>query len=380
MTINKIIKNNSVNKTSFESMKNLSEDEKIKLLNIFNFIDEKENDNLKGVITTDEALNSFLKEVRNSLGERYNQILDSIGLSHLKNDRNINGIIDIEDFSKEDLIKLENNKLLDIFDIEKIKDQKWSPEFSKIISAILHNTQLEEKIITTSFLAKNKIKSIIFDTEAKTLKKAEQTTKDGPYSKITKYMFDEKGFLKQELSYSDYHKYLKDGEIFIIGPTLNGFAEVEGFPSLNSENLTEQTFNTYKEALSKTQFGDKIEYTYDKNGKITKKTTQRLFDNKIVISKTMDNITESITTDLYGNVNSHVKNISLIDTKSSKKYISEHYDKDGQLIYTITKEAFIYNEPIMITDKNGNNVMISIKEQTIKEYPDGKVEKEEYYE
>ena len=38
-------------------------------------------------ITTDEALNSFLKEVRNSIGEKYDKILDTIGLSHLKNEK-----------------------------------------------------------------------------------------------------------------------------------------------------------------------------------------------------------------------------------------------------------------------------------------------------
>jgi len=216
MSIDKIIKNNSVNKNSFELIKDLSKEDKTKLLNIFNFVDENEKDDQKGIITTDEALNSFLKEVRNSIGEKYDKILDTIGLSHLKNDKNINGIIDIDDFSEEDLIKLKNNKLLDIFDMEKFKGQKWTPEFSKIFSAILHNTKLDEKIITTSFRAKGNNRSIIYDVESRTLKKAEQIIDSDRYQDITKYEFDEKGFLKQELKYSIYHCYLKDEKRFAV--------------------------------------------------------------------------------------------------------------------------------------------------------------------
>ena len=380
MSIDKIIKNNSINKNVFESIKDLSKEDKSKLLNIFNFVDKNEKDDQKGIITTDEALNSFLKEVRNSIGEKYDKILDTIGLSHLKKDKNINGIIDIDDFSEEDLIKLESNKLLDIFDIEKFKGQKWTPEFSKIFSAILHNTKLDEKIITTSFRAKGNNRSIIYDVESRTLKKAEQIIDSDRYQDITKYGFDENGFLKQELKYSPDHYFFKDGKRFIVGSTINKFAEIEGFPSLNSENLTEESFNVYKEILSKTQIWDKIEYKYDKNGKIIEKNQQVQIDKNIVVSKTANNITEDITKDLYGNFISHEKYISLIDSKISNKSVTENYNEDGQLIYTTTKEQFFYEEPIAITDKNGNNIKISYREQVIKEYPNGRIEKEDYYE
>lgn len=380
MSIDKIIKNNLVNKNLLESIKDLSKEDKSKLLNIFNFIDKNEKDDQKGIITTDEALNSFLEEIRNSIGEKYDKILDTIGLSHLKNDKNINGIIDIDDFSEEDLIKLESNKLLDIFDIEKFKGQKWTPEFSKIFSAILHNTKLDEKIITTSFRAKGNNRSIIYDVESRTLKKAEQIIDSDRYQDITKYEFDEKGFLKQELKYSIYHYYLKDEKRYAVGSTINKFAEIEGFPALNSECLTEENFNRYKETLSKTQFWDKIEYKYDKNGKIIEKNQQVQIDKSIVASRTVNNITEYITKDLYGNFISHKKYISLIDSKISNKSVTENYNEDGQLISTTTKEQFFYKEPIAITDKNGNNIKISYREQVLKEYPNGRIEKEDYYE
>lgn len=382
MSIDKIIKNNLINKNLLESIKGLSKDDKTKLLNIFNFVDENEKDNQKGIITTDEALNSFLKEVKNSIGEKYDKILDTIGLQHLKNDKNINGIIDIEDFSEEELIKLETNNLLEVFAIENLNNQKWTPEIAKIFSAILHNANLDEKRISTSFNIKDSIRNIVYDVESKTLKRSEHSSDVNEYNHLWMYKYDDNGLLIEQIMFDRGHARAEDGKKIVLGlSAINCLAEEEGFPSLMKKEWSEDFVNKIKEIIQNNQVGDKIEYKYDEKGKIIEQIIQTQIDEEIIISKTVNSLDEEIIRDIYGNFISHKKELFLTETENIKKSIIENYDENGKLIYTTTKIFLDYfNEPKTIKDKNGNDIKVLSEEQIIKEYPNGEIEEEIFYE
>ena len=75
------INNSFFNRSLIEQNNDLSNEDKSKILNIFDTIDNQENDNKIGVITTLEAINMFLGKIKNILNDNYNKFLDSINLN-----------------------------------------------------------------------------------------------------------------------------------------------------------------------------------------------------------------------------------------------------------------------------------------------------------
>ena len=76
MSISNIPNNNSITKILIEKNTNLSTEEKNQLINLFDAVDEQEEDNQPGIITTEQAINSFWAKTKNYLGEKYNEFLN----------------------------------------------------------------------------------------------------------------------------------------------------------------------------------------------------------------------------------------------------------------------------------------------------------------
>lgn len=82
VSISNVSQDNSIKKCSIEQINNLSTEEKNQLISIFDAIDEQEEDNQSGTITTDQAINNFLAKTKDYLGEKYNEFLNFLINNH----------------------------------------------------------------------------------------------------------------------------------------------------------------------------------------------------------------------------------------------------------------------------------------------------------
>lgn len=78
MSIDNISSNNIFYRKKIEEYNDLSNNEKSSILSIFDFIDNNEEDNQKGIITTNNAINDFLQKTRNILKEKFDKFLEFI--------------------------------------------------------------------------------------------------------------------------------------------------------------------------------------------------------------------------------------------------------------------------------------------------------------
>ena len=220
------------------------------------------------------------------------------------------------------------------------------------------------------------------DVESKTLKRSEHSSDVNEYNHLWMYKYDDNGLLIKQLMFDRGHAYAKGGKKKVLGfDTINWLAEKEGFPSLMKKEWSEEFVNIRTEIFQNNQIGDKFEYKYDEKGKIIEQIQQMQIEEEIITSKTVNGLNENIIRDIYGNFISHQKELLSIKIKNSEKSITENYDENGKLIYTTTKIFSDYlNEPKTIKDENGNDIKILSEEQIIKEYPNGEIVKEIFYE
>jgi len=381
MDVNNIDNNGGISKKLIEQNKFLSAQEKEKMLSVFCSIDGQEEDDVKDNITTAESLGLFLKETKNNLGDkRYDKFLDSAGLSYLKNDKNMDGVISEEDFSDVALDKLRGNDLLRIF-----QGQKWSPEIAKIFSSVINNTQLKEnfinmRIINNGFRTN---KNIMYDVKSKTLKIADDV--DTYYCSFKKYQYDKNGLLlsKQELNtIEEYHVYYKDGKMHNLSDwSVNWLAEQEGFPPLSDRKLSEEKEQLYKDIFDG-KYGNvwrKSEYKYDKKGKVIE--NKEYIRDEIKTSTWQNGVKNKITRKSNGDFVSHTKtDFSWVEENNTRTEVVENYDEQGNFMYKTTTIEKSYDTPKVINDKNGKKIGIDSDTRVIKEYSDGKVEETYTYE
>ena len=381
MDVNNIDNNGGISKKLIEQNKFLSAQEKEKMLSVFCSIDGQEEDDVKDNITTAESLGLFLKETKNNLGDkRYDKFLDSAGLSYLKNDKNMDGVISEEDFSDVALDKLRGNDLLRIF-----QGQKWSPEIAKIFSSVINNTQLKENFINMRIINNgfSTNKNIMYDVKSKTLKIADDV--DTYYCSFKKYQYDKNGLLlsKQELNtIEEYHVYYKDGKMHNLSDwSVNWLAEQEGFPPLSDRKLSEEKEQLYKDIFDG-KYGNvwrKSEYKYDKKGKVIE--NKEYIRDEIKTSTWQNGVKNKITRKSNGDFVSHTKtDFSWVEENNTRTEVVENYDEQGNFMYKTTTIEKSYDTPKVINDKNGKKIGIDSDTRVIKEYSDGKVEETYTYE
>ena len=379
MSIDNVSNKDGISKSLIEQNKFLSAQEKEKMLSVFSSIDGQEEDEVKDNITTAESLGLFLKETKNNLGDkRYDKFLDSAGLSYLKNDKNMDGVISEEDFSEEALDKLWGNDLFHIF-----QGQKWSPEIAKIFSSVLNNSPLKEKIITTRIDGQFVNQNIMYDVKNKTLKIAEDV--DTAYCSYKKYQYDKNGLLlsKQELNgIEEYHVYYKDGKQYNLSDwDVNYLAEQEGFPPLSDKSFPKEMAPLFKDIFDG-KYGNvwrKSEYKYDKKGKVIE--DKEYIKDEIKTSTWQNGVENEITRKANGDFVSHTKTaFSWVEENNTKTYVVENYDEQGNFMYKTTTIEKSYDTPKVINDKNGKKIGIDSDTRVIKEGADGKVEETYTYE
>lgn len=105
-------------------------------------------------------------------------------------DKNNNGILDRDDFSAEDLAKINDNELLQNFE-----GQKWTDNLKNIFSSIMNNTPTKEKEIKDedSGHTNASIQEVIYESDSKTLKIAQKNIGLNEYFNYKEYKFDDKG-------------------------------------------------------------------------------------------------------------------------------------------------------------------------------------------
>lgn len=188
-------------------------------------------------------------------------------------DNNGNGIIDEEDFSREDLDKIKSSGLLHIF-----KKQKWTDKIINIFDAIFNKAEskLENKIIRTSI--DDDIcgtTHIIYDSSTRTLKFALQHENSDRYWDYQTYEYDQEG---RCVRIRDYNPSIvkKDGkDIWIKDNGATYIALKEGFPHLGAYCDTVGThFNIAEHMQNREKFIWSEEITkYDDKGNMISQTT-----------------------------------------------------------------------------------------------------------
>ena len=289
-----------------------------------------------------------------------------------------NGVIDKSDFSEEDLEKLENSDLWRLLNIDRAQGRMWIPELSKIVSSILHNTNLEEKTITLSLEHWGDKRNIVYDVETKTIKFSDGAGKFGN-SNFKKKKFDENGRVIEDYSTSMLTTYKKDGKTYELGfKFISWLAEQEGFPTENKVELTNEERKLYEELANDIDIWDKHEHKYDENGNIV--WSQSCMDGKIHTTTDLDGIEDTITTDKNGNFVSHHKYTHKEDGNVST-LVQEDIDEQGNLLSKTTNISTSYEEPQTVK-KEGNKTTVREGEtKTIQEFLDGRIEEKiEYYE
>jgi len=379
MGIDNISNSNSINRSLIEQNNDLSKEEKENLLSIFDAVDEQEEDNQKGTITTFDSMNKFLGQIKENIGDKYNKFLDSINLSFLKNDKNTNGVIDEDDFSDEDLEKIENNDLLEIFE-----GAEWTPEISKIFSAILHNETVEDEIIkiTHPITTNQYNKHIIYDTKNRTLKIGYEHLVSNRYNQFESKNYDVNGNLISNKTCLDGKKYYKDGRKLTINPkAITWLCENEGL-TLVSENqvsdekkqiMTDLFYGSYKNVAFEEE-----NYIYDSNNVLIEQTSRETLDNgNTKFSSTQNDITTVIVKDSSGNF---VEKTVLYPQEELEGYdafqvcisnVTEQYDENDNLLCKTTKINRYYKEQKNITKGRYTYTYIS-ETEIIKAYPNGK--------
>lgn len=259
-------------------------------------------------------------------------------------DKNNNGVIDNEDFNKEDLEKLENTKAFSLF-----KDLKWSENISKIFTALLNkgdNGENSEETISEIQQLGFSVRHIQYNKSSKTLKFASQSPDDYNFSNYYEFDYDEKGRIKKSRVFdSDSPKYYKDGKTYSIGrEKADTYIRSLGFDVRKSTPEQETAVNKLF-ADNEDFFINKTNYEYDENGNIKEinknRTCSAQVDNegkikgrKEIINKEDGTITE-IEYDRENNI--IAKNKVIYDTVTGS--LKETYDCNDTLLYKTKIES-----------------------------------------
>lgn len=284
-------------------------------------------------------------------------------------DKNNNGVIDNEDFNKEDLKKLENTKAFSFF-----QNLKWSENISKIFSALLNkgdNGENSEETISEKQKIGDYLRHIQYNKSSKTLKFASQDPNYCNFSKYFEFDYDEKGRIKKSRIFnSDLRKYYKGGKACIIGfDNADTYIRGLGFGVRKSTPEQEAEVNKLF-ADNEDFFINKTNFEYDENGNIKEIKTSRSYSEKVdndgkikgrkeIITKEDGTITE-IEYDRENNI--IVKNKVIYNTGTGS--LKETYDCNGTLLY---KTKLEYKE-----DEDGN-----FHKTAIREFANGNIYKEE---
>lgn len=183
-------------------------------------------------------------------------------------DKNNNGIVDREDFSSEDLTKIDDNELLQNFE-----GQKWTENLKNIFSAILNNTSTKEKETTYSGSGnwEGMDKEVIYDNDSKTLKLASKNTVLNEYSAYKEYKFDDKGRMvesKRLMGKGASYKY-SDGKMY--GWTIDdtdGYIRSQGFDKTQDKKQKENFDKIMSNPENEENLFFKVNRKYDESGNI----------------------------------------------------------------------------------------------------------------
>ena len=291
-----------------------------------------------------------------------------------------NGIVDKSDFSEEDLEKLEDSDLLRLLNIDRAQGRMWTPELSKIVSSILHNTDLDEKIITVSLEHWGDKRNIVYDVETKTIKFSDSAGKFGN-SNFKKKRFDENGRIIEDYSTSMLTTYKKDGKTYELGfKFISWLAEQEGFPTENKVELTDEERKLYEELANDIDIWDKFKRKYDENGNQIWSESHMQGSDKISTTNWNNGNEDTITTDKNGNFISHHK-YTHIENGNERTLVQEDIDEQGNLLSKTTEISTTYEEPKILNQEGNKCTKRDGETKTIKELPDGSIEENiEYYE
>lgn len=290
-------------------------------------------------------------------------------------DKNNNGIIDSEDFSKEELEKLGKTRAFGFFE-----NFKWSENISKIFSALLNNSDNGENSEETISEVQQRgfyEQHIQYDKRSKTLKIASKipskTPKMDNFFGYKEFDYDEKGRIQKIKNFkSDSSpRYYKDGKVYSIGATnADTYIRSLGFDVRKGSPEQEASVNKLF-ADNEDFFMDKTNYEYDENGNIKEiiesRTLSAQVDGTGKIKGRKEKITKAdgtIAEIEYDRENNIIaKNKVIYDTGS--KSLKETYDRNGTLLYKTKIEK---NEE----GEDGNFVKTAIRE-----FSNGNIYKEE---
>lgn len=298
-------------------------------------------------------------------------------------DKNNDGIIGAEDFSGEDLTKVEKNDLLRIF-----SGQKWTKQISDIFSSILRrdNNDSNDKNIETSIA--NSTKDIVYDKSSRTLKVAQKTATGDEYCDFQSYQFDENG---QMTDFKDYNPayYMKDGKKVIVGDSgANWIAQKEGFnpakkssPELN--DFYEEYFNTNGKNI-----WTRDSNLYDEQGNLISKSQIQLLlnNNDRVIGRTEVQTSGSqVIKTTFDADNKFISKVITVlndlqnneDGSQELTTETENYDEQNNFLYK-TKTTTVTN---YIEEENEDGCIeerVEEKTSLLRTYPNGNIYTEEY--
>lgn len=281
------------------------------------------------------------------------------------NDKNGNGIVDRDDFSDEELEKLENNGLYRLFD-----RQKWTDNLKKIFNSIMSGGNTKDGIITDESVKLGLEKHVLYDSKTNTLKIASKNPEQNRYFSYLEYKYNNNGNLLESKNGTNMPHYgdlgLENADIYI---------RAQGF---ENENLQEKEvdFVNKKVADNEDFVFNKKTYKYDANGNKIESIYNTPTPNngrEEIITKKGENSVE-IKYDKNNNFISKTKTIKVIDEvksdgSSHTETMDETYDKDNNLQYHTT----------LIRDLNYNDDGdIIVKNVATREYTNGNVYNETY--
>ena len=248
MGIDNISNSNSINRNLIELNKDLSQEEKVKLLSIFDAVDEQEEDNQKGTITTFDSMQKFLGQIKENIGDKYNKFLDSVNLSFLKNDKNTNGVIDENDFSPEQWSKMMNIAPF-------LAKATWTKDIDNLLQRIFNNNGSANDSNKEIIVDKGDYKyAVLFDDEKRIFKSVMINGGNEYGGYYIEYQLNEKGEATKSITVDiNSHYTSPDGKnVKISYPLFNDFVVSRGFKQHQEPKYTpdevEQRIELWKDS------------------------------------------------------------------------------------------------------------------------------------